>query len=591
MNSLVQRMKDGDYLKLTEELARSSVSNIPWLIDTMFSPRQIIAQMVMISVLQSGILMYKGLHESVKHFWNMYISNYGRNVLEMEKAMDRCEAYEDWLKIAQRLDTYTHAEEWRHDDSSTLYDKDILIKRIKETERYIRKGDVQGLIFKLRGGLIRDQYGKMDERLYVKAVSGTKILIEKYNSTMVQALDYICDTDDSIVPFEDKLSFFNETRHAYGHTALLLSGGAYLGYYHMGVFKSLWLQGLMPKIISGASAGSLMAAIIGTKDDEELRGIFSRAMGAEGIDHYRRDYFKISNVIKSEWGRNLQHVIPRSLSYFTDPLLAFIFDGKVINLDLDHLKEVVLENVGTYTFQEAFDRTGRIINITVAPSNQYDPPRLLNYLTAPHICVWSAAVASCAIPGFFDPCHLVVKEPAFLNSTKTDSYSELADAAELNPLSSSRFRSNTNMMNVSEDSKRPKGLGYSDGSIESDLPMQQLSELFNVNHFIISQVNPHSSFLSSLSLRGRIYKSIFHRILCGITQFLKEQCKSWLKNIGTLAHCYQNDLPLWSIKRGFHSVLTQNYEGRENDITIQGWVRHLSVVQAWASIIKVRDIT
>ena len=38
----------------------------------------------------------------------------------------------------------------------------------------------------------------------------------------------------------------------------------------------------------------------------------------------------------------------------------------------------------------------------------------------------------------------------------------------------------------------PKGAGsgnYTDGSIESDLPMQQLSELFNVNHFIVSQVS------------------------------------------------------------------------------------------------------
>jgi TAG lipase/steryl ester hydrolase/phospholipase A2/LPA acyltransferase len=59
----------------------------------------------------------------------------------------------------------------------------------------------------------------------------------------------------------------------------------------------------------------------------------------------------------------------------------------------------LLQDVGLFTFQEAFDRTGRIINITVAPLNSYDPPRLLNYLTAPHVCVWSAAAASCAIPG------------------------------------------------------------------------------------------------------------------------------------------------------------------------------------------------
>ena len=63
--------------------------------------------------------------------------------------------------------------------------------------------------------------------------------------------------------------------------------------------------------------------------------------------------------------------------------------------------QCVIANVGELTFQEAFDRTGRIINITVAPVNNYDPPRLLNYLTAPHVCVWSAAAASCAVPGAF----------------------------------------------------------------------------------------------------------------------------------------------------------------------------------------------
>jgi len=37
----------------------------------------------------------------------------------------------------------------------------------------------------------------------------------------------------------------------------------------------------------------------------------------------------------------------------------------------------------------------------------------------------------------------------------------------------------------------PEGLKWQDGSLEFDLPMNRLSELFNVNHFIVSQVNPH----------------------------------------------------------------------------------------------------
>lgn len=39
-----------------------------------------------------------------------------------------------------------------------------------------------------------------------------------------------------------------------------------------------------------------------------------------------------------------------------------------------------------------------------------------------------------------------------------------------------------------ENNLGAKAGNYTDGSIESDLPMQQLSELFNVNHFIVSQV-------------------------------------------------------------------------------------------------------
>jgi TAG lipase/steryl ester hydrolase/phospholipase A2/LPA acyltransferase len=37
----------------------------------------------------------------------------------------------------------------------------------------------------------------------------------------------------------------------------------------------------------------------------------------------------------------------------------------------------------------------------------------------------------------------------------------------------------------------PYGVRFTDGSVENDLPMARLAELFNVNHFIVSQVNPY----------------------------------------------------------------------------------------------------
>jgi TAG lipase/steryl ester hydrolase/phospholipase A2/LPA acyltransferase len=37
-----------------------------------------------------------------------------------------------------------------------------------------------------------------------------------------------------------KLEFFAETRHSFGRTALILSGGGSLGKYHFGVMKALY---------------------------------------------------------------------------------------------------------------------------------------------------------------------------------------------------------------------------------------------------------------------------------------------------------------------------------------------------------------
>jgi hypothetical protein len=48
-----------------------------------------------------------------------------------------------------------------------------------------------------------------------------------------------------------------------------------------------------------------------------------------------------------------------------DPILAFVFDFKLVNLDTEHFKRAVKENVGEYTFQEAFDKTGIYVYLCV----------------------------------------------------------------------------------------------------------------------------------------------------------------------------------------------------------------------------------
>ena len=65
-------------------------------------------------------------------------------------------------------------------------------------------------------------------------------------------------------------TFLKRARAAYGRTALCLSGGAMMGNYHFGAVKALIENDLLPPIISGTSAGSVIGAMICTRTTEEL---------------------------------------------------------------------------------------------------------------------------------------------------------------------------------------------------------------------------------------------------------------------------------------------------------------------------------
>ncbi len=65
--------------------------------------------------------------------------------------------------------------------------------------------------------------------------------------------------------------------------------------------------------------------------------------------------------------------------------------------------------IGNYTFKEIHDLNKWNLNITVTDSQKTDEARLLNYLTAPNVLVWSAVSASTAIPLFYEPVELMIK--------------------------------------------------------------------------------------------------------------------------------------------------------------------------------------
>jgi TAG lipase/steryl ester hydrolase/phospholipase A2/LPA acyltransferase len=320
---------------------------------------------------------------------------------------------------------------------------------------------------------------------------------KRYRETVIAALEMVAyahhsDLDADAVSVAERIAFFNETRHSFGRSALLLSGGATLGMYHTGVVKALYDQDLLPRVISGASAGSTIAALLAARTDEELEEIFEY----ENLNtrfFTQREKPGGAKEHKEHSGGGLD-----SLIAMLPPPLPMILHGvrrkfvKGYALDIRTLEASLRENCGEYTFQEAFDRTGRIVNIVVTPTASGRIPMVLNYLTSPHVFLWSAALASCAVPGVFEPVEL-------------------------------RARG----IEGGEIPYFPQGQKWSDGSVENDLPMQRLGELFNVNHFVVSQVNPHALFFAGTSLTNDG--------LSRMIQFLKAQLKSYIKNISLLS--------------------------------------------------------
>lgn len=556
------------------------------ILGLIFIPRTILRQLILWIALDLGAITVKELVIIIKALAS-HFSSRSRLIRQLQRKQQNAPSQDEWMDLAEQMDSIQGNDTWRSDPNCALYESDRIAARMDEYVHLMRRQDIFDLMFTLRGGIGRNKFGLLHPGLFTKAMAGSKLLVETYHNVVCAALDYVCDApvlpNEDPIPTDARLAFFNETRHSYGRTALLLSGGAALGFYHVGVVKALMENGLMPRVLSGASAGSIVCAMVGTRTNEECTRDFFHFQGTQAPGHYgqlRFDFFRplesgkekhISNyssntnafieVLNNPAGafkdgkKTWQTFMPIPLRKFTSAIYDVITGNTrpkdILMNDTQHFRACCKINIGNFTFQEAFDRTGRILNITVSPQNKSDPPRLLNYLTAPHVLVWSAAVASSSLPGVFQPNKLLVK-----NSDGTERYESASGAAFL------------------------------DGSMEADLPMQHLSEMFNINHFIISQANPHAIFFSPMGLiKTTIWSNPVIGFYTNILRFVKNQVKAWVRNIVELVGG-QRVAPIWDTRRSFVSqFFTQEYEGRDTDITLNPWSGSLSLFGAFMHIL------
>jgi predicted acylesterase/phospholipase RssA len=345
--------------------------------------------------------------------------------------------YSDWLKAAQALDAHLGNEQWKQIDEYAYYDHFTITKVVtqlksarKDAEREMQNGGatvnelpaVEELRSLLEACVKNNFAGVENPRMYSEAYSGTKDLVQEYIDEVHACIQLILDSKQ--IDRESKYQHFKHLDTNYGRTALCLSGGATFAYYHFGVVKALLDNGVLPEIITGTSGGALVAGLVATRTDEELKQLLVPALA----HRIRACHEGFATWMRRWWRTGAR------------------FDT------LDWAKQCSWFCRGSTTFREAYERTGRILNVSCVPSDPHSPTILANYLTSPDCVIWSAVLASAAVPGILNPVVLMTK--------KRD--------GTLKPYSF--------------------GHKWKDGSLRTDIPIKALNLHFNVNFTIVSQV-------------------------------------------------------------------------------------------------------
>ncbi|RMZ56436.1 hypothetical protein APUTEX25_004659 [Auxenochlorella protothecoides] len=352
----------------------------------------------------------------------------------LRRRMRSASSYEEWQGLAREWDRLTGAKAKPCLTACEAAELRELSGKLREARL---AGYLTALRFTLRMDLKRRSGYEAVQRLLDTGIQCITLPaeVEEYLSEAIQALQHIVGTPALV--HRDKVSFFRELRHAYGRTALVLSGGGSFGFFHYGVIKVLLNAGILPRIVAGSSAGALGAGILASRPVAQLAALVNMFPGD-------LDMNLLSN---NTTPHILRHLVVKGTAQ----------DGSVF---VERLKRLYGADL---TFADAYAVSGRILNVSVCAADTREPPRVLNYLSAPSVLVWSAVACSSAFPWLFAPRELLARDP---------------HGATV-PLGA-----------VGGGGGAALPRRWRDGSLELDLPMRELGETFNVNYSIVSQANP-----------------------------------------------------------------------------------------------------
>mmetsp|Transcript_65455 Transcript_65455/g.189657 ORF Transcript_65455/g.189657 Transcript_65455/m.189657 type:complete len:631 (-) Transcript_65455:94-1986(-) len=368
----------------------------------------------------------------------------------LEKSLQAAETFKAWSAVALELDRHEGREAWKAEPKCRDYHPAVLGAAVAKLRRAREAGNAVALMEHLRFSLSWNFGGYMNSKIYSQSHIGTKALVGEFVDEVEASLDWLSRSFSSD-ELTDRLHLAADCVHdggaAFGSTCLFLSGGAALGFYHFGLLRAMLAEGNLPNLICGTSMGSICAAFIATRTDEEaLRELrclddLYYHVGPEGGPMQGSVLERLWNVLRRGYAYEHDHMM-RHLDWFTKEL----------------------------TFLEAFQLTGRTVTITCTPArsrvNGHMPTLLLNHSNAPNVLIASAVMASSCVPGLILPVRLQQKRDG-----KVQPWQHTAWEAEEGD-------------NLQEVLMR-------DGSFESDVPISAMSSLFNTQFSIVSQVNPH----------------------------------------------------------------------------------------------------
>lgn len=370
---------------------------------------------------------------------------------QLFQRLKNAKSFEEWNSIAFEIDEYNGNDVWRTNSADKNYDYKFIASMKLKLDLLRSDGRYPELVDVLYSLLFRNLGSISTSALFTRAYSGTKILIEDYIESVLQALEELRKVHSI-----DLRTFFRNSRQSFGRTALVLRGDPLFGMCHLGVVKSLRTNDLLPTVITGAAMSSIVAAYVCSVPDSEL---------LEAIDSLPKS---IRSAVSPDHSGNAQDSIGSAVegayrSLYTHEALTFF--------------EYVNTQLGDMTFEESYALCGRVLNILVLPENAKSGT-FFNYLSAPKVLIRSAILASIGtgVLPYHHDVDLLVKD--YDGSIKEQGEKSLK-----------RF------WPANQKSYVPP----------RESPYTRLAEMFNVNNYVVSVSRPYFApfLLSEFRYRGR----------------------------------------------------------------------------------------